>query len=85
MSFVWIQGTNKFNNSISGNVNVRNPSYSFNGLIVRKRAVICDRSTLFSKRVIKQLLLKNQLSLFTTRGGINGIFKPLTNIFKIDQ
>ena len=24
-------------------------------------------------------------SLFTRRGGINGIFEPLTNVFKIDQ
>ena len=55
MTFVWIQWTNKFNNSISVNVNVRKYSHSFKGLIVRKRHATCDRSTLFSEKVIRQV------------------------------
>ena len=73
--------TNKFNNSTSVNVNVGKSSYSFNGLIVKKSAVVDDRSILFSEKVITKVTN----SLFTKRGGINGILEPLTNVFKIDQ
>lgn len=40
-----MQLTNKFNNSIGFNVKVRKSSYTFNDLTVRKRAIICNRST----------------------------------------
>ena len=36
-----------------------------------------NRFALFKKSVTK--------SLFTRRGSINGIFEPLSNVFKIDQ
>ena len=54
VSFVWIQWTNNFTNSISVNVKVGKPSYSSKDLIIRDRAVICNRSTLFSEKVIEQ-------------------------------
>ena len=64
---------NKFNNSISVNVNVGKSSYRFNGLAFSKRANICDRSTLFSEEVIKQVCFKYKSftnSLFTRRDGM---------------
>ena len=86
--FVWIQWTNKFNNSIYVNVNVRKTSYSFKNLIDREIAEIWDRSTLFAEKIFEQVCLTKrpvQYSLLTRKGGVNGIFEQLTNVFKYDQ
>ena len=86
MSFVWIQWTNKFNDSISVNVKFGKSIYSFNDFIVGKRTAICYRSTLFFERVIKRLASTKKSitnSLFNRRGGISGIFEALTNAIKI--
>ena len=77
---------NKFNNSISVNIKVKKSSYSSKDLTVRKRAAICNRSTLFFEKSLDMLTLSEKSVanlLFTRRGGINGIFKLLTNVFKI--
>ena len=61
MSFVWIQWTNKFNDSISVNVKFGKSIYSFNDFIVGKRTAICYRSLKESLKGLHRL--KNQLQI----------------------
>ena len=65
-------------------VKAGNSSYSFHDLIVRKEAAICDRSTFFSEKRMKQVWFDKKSdtdSLFTRKNDINKIFEQLTAFF----
>ena len=88
ISFVSIPWTNELNNSISVNINVGKSSYSsMVWLLERELSFIIGLHCPLKKSLNRFALTRKSVlnSLFTRRGGINGIFEPLTNVFKIDQ
>ena len=88
MSFVWIQWTNNFNNT------VRSILMS-ESLVTVSMVLLLGRELLFviglycslEKSLTGLLWQKKSLtnSLFTREVVINGIFEQLANVFKIDQ
>ena len=57
------------------------------GLLGRELSFVTGLHCSLKKSLNKFAFSKKSVtnSLFTRRGGINGIFEPLTNVFKIDQ